>query len=156
MTTAVVSTKAFDALLVVHAICAIAAFAVLVTLRAAAVGVARAQPRSELAARTFTGRPELAGRVVHLVPLTGLAVMADSRGAYSVSSGFVLVGLAAWLVAATCLEVVAFPAQRQVAASLDAAPSVAQAAALRMARAVELAALAVVLAAIVMVAATSL
>jgi hypothetical protein len=156
VTTAVVSTKAFDALLVVHAICAIAAFAVLVTLRAAAVGVARAQPRSELAARTFAGRPELAGRVVHLVPLTGLAVTAVSLGAYSLSSGFVLLGFAAWLVAATCLEVVAFPAQRQVAASLDAAPAVAQAAALRMARAVELAALAVVLAAIVMVAATSL
>lgn len=156
MTSAVVSTKAFDVLLVVHAICAIAAVAVLVTLRAAAVGVARAGPRSELAARTFTGRPELAGRVVHLVPLTGLAVAAVSLGKYSVTSGFVLLGFAGWLVAATCLELVAFPAQREVAASLDTTPAAAQAAALRMARAVELAALAVVLAAIVMVAATSL
>jgi hypothetical protein len=156
VTSAIVSTKAFDALLVVHAISAIAAFAVLVTLRAAAVGVARAGTRSELATRTFTGRPELAGRIVYLVPLTGLAVTATSLGKYSVGSGFVEIGFALWVAAAMCLELVAFPAQHVVAASLDDAPLVAQAAAHRMARGVELAALAVIAAAIVMIAATSL
>jgi hypothetical protein len=156
VTSAVVSTKAFDALLVVHAICAIAALAVLIALRAAAVVVTRAGPRSELVARTFTGRPELAGRIVHLVPLTGLSVTAASLGTYSVTSGFAEIGIAMWFVAAMCLELVAFPAQREVAASLDAAPDAARAAAARMARAVELAALALVVAAIVMIVTTSL
>jgi hypothetical protein len=155
VTAAVVPTKAFDALLVLHAICAVAALAVLVALRAAAVVVARAGPRSELAARSFSGRPELAGRIVHLVPLSGLAVTAVSRGSYSLTSGFVDIGLALWLVAAVALELVAFPAQREVAAGLAATPGAARAAARRMARAVELAALALVIAAIVMIAATS-
>jgi hypothetical protein len=156
VTFAVVSTKAFDALLVVHAICAIAALAVLIALRAAAIVVARDGPRSELVARTFTGRPELAGRVVYLVPLTGIAVTAVSLGAYSVTSGFVEVGFALWVVTAMCLELAAFPAQREVAASLEGSAAAARIAAGRMARAIELAALALVAAAIVMIVTTSL
>jgi len=155
VTYAVVNTKALDVLVVVHSISAIAALAVLVALRAAAIGIARSDTRSELAARSFTGRPEVAGRIVHLVPLTGLAVTSVSLGAYSLSTGFVDVGLALWLVAAASLELVAFPAQREVAAALVSSPKEAQLAARRMARAVELAGLALVAAAIVMIAATS-
>ena len=155
MTPAIVSTKAFDVLLVVHAVCAIAALAVLIALRSAALCIARGEPRSELAPRSFTGRPELAGRVVHLVPLTGLAVVAVSLGRYSVMTALVEVGFALWLVVAMCLELVAFPAQREVAAALDGSPDAARAAAHRMVRAVELAALALVAAAIVMIAVTT-
>lgn len=153
MTAAVVNTKAFDSLLVVHAICAIAAFAVLVVLRAAAVVVARESPRSELVTRSFTGRPEVAGRLVYLVPLTGLGVVTVSLGAYSVTTWFVGIGFALWFAATGCLEFVAFPAQREVARVLDADPAAARAAAIRMVRAVDLALLSLVAAAIVMIAA---
>jgi hypothetical protein len=151
---AVATTKGFDALLVVHALLAITSFVVLVVLRSAATQAARGAELSDAARRSFTGRTELAGRVVHLMPLSGLGLLSLSRGVYSLRTGFVVVGLLAWLLAACCLEAVAFPAQRAVAglvrsggdATLDAR---------RMALGIDVAALAVVGAAIVMVLGTT-
>jgi hypothetical protein len=145
-------SRAFDVVVVVHAVVAIAAFVVLVTLRSAAASVGRGEPTAT-AQRSFTGAPELAGRTVHLVPLSGLGVLAVSRGVYGLGSTFVLIGLALWLVAAVCLEVVAFPAQRAVAGALSTSEGSAVGPALRMARSIDGALLSIVLAAIVMVAA---
>lgn len=153
MTAAVATTKGFDALLVVHALLAIAAFVVLLVLRAAAAVAARGGAPTPSARRSFTGRPELAGRVLHLVPLSGVGLLALSRGAYGFSTGFVTAGLVAWALAAWSLEGAAFPAQRAVAAAL-AAGGDASAAARRMALAIDLALLAVLVAAIAMVAGT--
>ena len=155
MTGTVATTKGFDTLLVVHALLAIAAFVVLLVLRAAA---SQAQGGGELTAsarRSFTGRTELAGRVIHLVPLSGLGLLALSRGAYSLATGFVVVGLLAWLLAAGCLEAVAFPAQRAVAVALDAVGDATHDAR-RMALGIDVAVLAVVGAAIAMVLGTAL
>ena len=152
MIAGLVATKGFDVLLVVHIVLAVAAFTVLLVLRAAARDVSRGGELAPASRRTFAGRREVAGRVVHLVPLSGAGLLVLSRGAYSLLTPFVLVGIACWAVAATGLETAAFPAQREVAASLrdgsDAGP-----AAERMRRAVELAAVAVAVAALVMVAA---
>jgi hypothetical protein len=145
-----VTTKGFDALLVVHALLAISALVVLLVLRAAAAAAARGGELAATARRSFTGRPEVAGRVVHLVPLSGVGLLALSRGDYSVASGFVAVGLVAWAIAACSLEVVAFPAQRAVAAAV-ARGSIDASGARRMLRGTEVAALAVVTAAIAMV-----
>lgn len=135
-------------LLVVHIVLAVTAFVVLLVLAAAAREARHGEP-SPSTRRSFTGRREVAGRVVHLVPLSGLGLLALSKGAYGLGSPFVVVGVAAWAVAAASLETVAFPAQRAVAARLagggDLAPDAA-----RMARAVELAAAAVAVAALVM------
>jgi hypothetical protein len=153
VTAVAATTKGFDAVVVVHALLAIASLVVLVVLRTDAAAVAR-DPSATAARRSFTGRRELAGRTVHLVPLTGLVLLGLSRGRYGIDTGFVLVGLGAWFVAAGLLEGVAFPAQRVAAADLadgrDARPAAA-----RMVRAVELAALCVVVAAIAMIAGPS-
>ncbi|HEV3329082.1 MAG TPA: hypothetical protein VGZ33_06760 [Acidimicrobiales bacterium] len=154
MTSTVATTKGFDALLVVHALLAITAFVVLLVLRAAASEAARGGELTASARRSFTGRTELAGRVVHLVPLTGLGLLALSRGAYSLATGFVVVGLLAWLLAAGCLEAIAFPAQRAVAAAVVANGD-ASGDARRMALGIDVAALAVVGAAIAMVLGTA-
>jgi hypothetical protein len=154
VTGTVATTKAFDALLVVHALLAISSFVVLLVLRSAATQAGRGAELTDSARRSFSGRTELAGRVVHLMPLSGLGLLALSRGVYSLSTGFVVVGLLAWLLAACFLEAVAFPAQRATAlvvqsggdATLDAR---------RMALGIDVAALAVVGAAIVMVLGTT-
>lgn len=156
MIAAVATTRALDAVVVVHAVVAIAALVVLVTLRSAATAAHRGAPLPATAARSFTGRHELAGRIVHLVPLSGLWAVSVSRGAYGLSTTFVVVGLAMWLLAAACLEGVAFPAQREVAAVLasSAGPTgVSRAPARRMVLGIDGALGAVVVAAIVMVAA---
>jgi hypothetical protein len=151
----VATTKGFDALLVVHSLLAIAALVVLLVLRAAAAAAERGGELPAAARRSFTGRRELAGRVVHLVPLTGLGLVALSRGAYSLGTPFVVVGLTAWAIAAWSLEGVAFPAQRAVASALIAGDADRDGA-VRMLRGTEVAALAVLAAAIAMVVGTGL
>jgi len=150
-------SRAFDAIVVVHALTAIAAVVVLITLRSAAAAAARGGNVPAPAMRSFTGRRELAGRVVHLVPLTGLWAVAASRGADDLATLFVCLGIALWVVAAGCLEAVAFPAQREVAVALATAGGAASArpSAVRMGRAIDGALAAVVIAAIVMVASQS-
>ena len=149
---AAASTRSFDIAVVVHVLSAVAALVVVLTLRAAASGAAGAHGPSEASRRSFTGRRELAGRAMHLIPLTGLWVLAASRGADTLASGFVIAGLALWLAGAVALEAVAFPAQRQVAASLDADPAARVTAARRMLAATDVALAAILVAGIVMVA----
>ena len=145
---AAVASKGFDVLLVIHIVVAVAAFVVLCVLAAAGHDVRRGEPTSA-ARRSFTGRPEVAGRVVHLVPLSGIALLALSDGAFGFGTPFVVVGVVAWAVAAVCLEAVAFPAQHETARALDHGGDPRGAAA-RMVGAVELAAVAIAVAAIVM------
>jgi hypothetical protein len=154
VTVGVATTKGFDLLLVVHALLAIASLVVLLVLRSAAAAAVGAR-LTAATMRSFSGRRELAGRVVHLVPLSGLGLLVLSRGAYDLSTGFVVVGIGAWFVAAASLEAVAFPAQHEVATSLLAHRSVAEAAR-RLQLGVEVAALAIVVAAIVMIAGTAI
>lgn len=153
-TAVVVTTKGFDVVLVVHVLLAIGALIVLAVLRSAGRAVQRGGTVSDAARRSFTGRPELAGRVVHLVPVSGLCLVALSRGVYGFSSAFVLVGFALWVCAAWSLEAVGFPAQRRVAAAL-ASRADPKGAARSLVLAVDLAAASLVVAAMVMVAANS-
>lgn len=152
MTAVVVTTKGFDVVLVAHVLFAVAALIVLLVLRNAGRAAQRGGVLPDAARRSFSGRPELAGRVVHLVPASGLCLVLLSRGAYGLSSTFVLVGIALWCCAAWVLEAIGFPAQRRVAAAL-ASGGDPVGAARSLVFAVDLAALSLVLASIVMVAA---
>jgi hypothetical protein len=149
-----VATKGFDALLVLHSLLAIGAFVVLLVLRSAAAAAARDGELPGSARGSFTGRREVAGRTIHLVPLTGFALLAASRGAYALTTWYVAVGLTAWLVAAWALEARAFPAQLEVATAL-AQGGTAPHAARRMLLAIEVAAVAIVVAAACMIGGTA-
>ncbi len=147
----VADSKVFDLLEVAHVLLAIAALVVLIVLRSSAR--AAAGPAGDVApaaARSFTGRPELAGRVIHLVPLTGIGLVAASEGSASFGDLFVVAGALLWLLAAIALESVAFPAQREVAAALALDRDKARGPAHRMEVAVEVAAAALLAAAAVM------
>jgi hypothetical protein len=147
----VAGSQVFDLLEVAHVLLAVAALVVLVVLRSSARAAAgQAETVAPPAARSFTGRPELAGRLVHLVPLTGIGLVAASEGTVAFGDLFVVAGGLLWLVAAIALESVAFPAQREVAGALPAAREDARVPARRMEVAVEVAAAALVAAAIVM------
>jgi hypothetical protein len=143
-------TRSFDVAVAVHALLAVSAVVVLLVLRAAAGGAQRGSPMAESAARSFTGRTEFAGRVVHLVPLSGVAAVWTSSGRYGFDDWFVLAGLGLWVLAAACLEWLALPSQRAVAAALrDGTPIAASAR--RMALGIDASMGALVLAAILMV-----
>lgn len=149
--TGAVTSKAFDVLLVVHLLVALAALVSLVVLRAAAAQVARDGTATEASRRSFRGGPELAVRVVHLLPLTGLGLLATSRGAYSLFDGFAEAGLALWFAISAVLEGVAFPAQRRVAVTLAAAATSPKRDAATVVRGCELAGLGLLAAAAVMI-----
>jgi hypothetical protein len=148
---AVVTTKGFDVVLVAHVLLAIGSLVAVLVLRSAAVAIERGGELPPAAARSFSGRRELAARMVHLVPITGFVLLALSRGAFGLSTGFVAAGFALWAVAAVALEVVGFPAQRAVATALKGAADPVPDAR-RLLRATELAALAVLAAGLVMLA----
>ena len=148
---AVVTTKGFDVVLVLHVVLAIGALVSMLVLRSAAVAVVRGGELPLAAARSFEGRRELAGRTVHLVPVTGVVLLALSRGSYELSTGFVVLGLALWAVAASALEFSGFPAQRAIAIALRSAGNPVPDAR-KLLRATDTAALAIVVAAIVMLA----
>lgn len=143
-------SRAFDGVLIAHVVVAACALVVLVVLRASAAAVERGGPLPESAQRTFAQRREVAGRVVHLVPLTGLWLLALSHGDYSLATPFVLAGIALWVLAATALEAVGFPARRGVSVAL-AGGADASVPARRLRVTTELAGLALVAAALAMV-----
>lgn len=151
MTAVVATSRAFDAVLVVHVLVAVWALVVLVVLRAAALAAGSSEPMPPSAQRTFAANREVAGRVVHLVPATGLVLLSLSRGAYDLATPFVDAGLSLWALAAVALEGFAFPARRRVARALAGA-SDPRGPARVLRQATELAALAILAAGVAMVA----
>lgn len=110
---------AYDLVLLAHVI--VAAISALVV--AVAVGQARAlqrqgEPTEELR-RYYSGKVNWAGRIVHLLPVTGVALVAMSRGAYAFGQLWVVLGLVVWLAISAVLEAMAWPAEREVAGQLD-------------------------------------
>lgn len=62
-----------------------------------------------------------AGRVLHAVPVLGVALLAMSRGAYGLSDTWVEWGIGLWVAAALGAEGVLWPAERRVQSLLSAA-----------------------------------
>ena len=149
--TTLATSRVFDVAVVVHALTAVVAFVVVLTLRAAASGVRSGGEPSAAARRSFRGRPELAGRSIYLVLLTGLWALGASSGTDSLGSPFVVAGLGLWVVAVALLESMCFPAQAAVSRSLDADRASASRAARRMLAGADAALAAIALAAVVMV-----
>jgi SNF family Na+-dependent transporter len=89
---------------VLHIVAALASAVVVVVM----VSEARAQTSSR------QGR-NVAARVLHLLPLTGAAIIASSQGSLRWSEWWVSLGMALYVVAAYCLEAVALPAERRLA-----------------------------------------
>jgi len=122
-------SAAYDIVLLVHILVAIGAVVTLVSsyVAAAAIGkVAPGSPWPSSAVRYFRPGPDVVGRVIYLIPITGFALLGLSQHAYSLATSFVGIGLVLWVVAAVVAEAFVFrPAGRvaKVVASSATAPN---------------------------------
>ncbi len=104
----------FDLLLLVHIVVALASVVVLATLRASAGALARGAAPDEQR-RRFPQRRDWAARVVHLLPVTGLALVATGGPSERLTHPWVLVGIACYLALAGHLEARTLPQERRLA-----------------------------------------
>lgn len=108
---------AFDLVLIVHVGVALVAAVVLMTSYGAARSLSAARSGAawpEATARYFTPGPEIAGRVLYLIPLSGAALLGMSQHAFDIGDTFVWLGLALWLVAVGAAEHLVFAAGRRL------------------------------------------
>lgn len=93
---------------VAHLVASLAATVILVVMRAQAKG------RISASTGTHDNVPRnMAARLFHLIPLTGVAVIATSGGDISWSAAWVLSGVIFYVVGAFILEARALPAERR-------------------------------------------
>ncbi len=110
----IAATVAFDLLFVAHIVVAVASVVVLVALRTAAAALARGADLADQR-RHFPDRRDWAARVVHLLPITGLALVATGGPTVGLTRPWVLVGLACYVALAGHLEARTLPQERAVA-----------------------------------------
>jgi hypothetical protein len=100
-------TAAYDLVWMLHVGAALVTAVALVSALAAARALASApegHPFPEVVTRYFTPGPEIAGRAIYLIPLTGMGLLGASKGAFNFGDPFVFVGLALWIVCAGAAE----------------------------------------------------
>jgi len=114
----VIATSVFyDLVFVVHVMSAVATIIVFVTMRYAAVAVARGGDAATQAAR-FPERRNFAARLLHVLPVTGLIMSLSGGSSVSLSRPWVDVGIVCYLAAAGHLEARTLPLERLVAGTI--------------------------------------
>ena len=121
------TTPAYDLLLLAHVLIAVITAVILLTSLGAATAARAAQAGGAWPSSTrryFTPGPELAGRVLYLLPLTGAGLIGMSKGSIAFGDTFVWVGLVLWLVLAGVGEHFVFASGRQLrqVVALDVVP----------------------------------
>jgi len=71
--------------------------------------------------RYFRPGPTVAGRAIYLVPVFGATLLILSHGVFTIADGWVLAGLALWVVAVALGEGVLWPATARASAMLTGA-----------------------------------
>jgi len=114
----VIATSVFyDLVFVVHVISAVATLIVFITMRYAAVAVARGANAAVQAAR-FPGRRNFAARLLHVLPVTGLIMSLSGGSSVSLARPWVDVGILCYLAAAGHLEARTLPQERLLAEAI--------------------------------------
>jgi hypothetical protein len=118
---------AFDIVLLLHVVCVVAGLVTTVTAAATAARLRRllaaSVPPPEPVRRYFRPGVNWAGRAVWGIPVFGFALLALSQGAYGLHDGWVMGGLAIFVVVALLEEGLLWPAERRVQVALGAAGS---------------------------------
>jgi hypothetical protein len=110
----------YDVVFLVHVAAAIATVVVLASLRVSAGAVGPGANREVLRAR-FPDRVDWAARVVHLLPVSGLAMSLSGDAEVSLARPWLQAGVALYLVLAYWLEARILPAERALARRIHAA-----------------------------------
>jgi hypothetical protein len=109
---------AFDVVLLLHVACVVAGLATTLASTAIAARLRRllaaATPLPEAVARYFRPGVNWAGRSIWGIPVFGFALLALSHGAYGLQYGWVMAGLAIFVVVAAGAEAVLWPAERRL------------------------------------------
>ena len=122
---------AFDIVLLLHVGCVVAGLATVVTSAATAARLRRllrvGRSIPEAVARYFRPGVNWGGRLLYGIPIFGFALLAMSHGAYVLSDGWVVSGLAVFVVVAVLAEGVLWPAERRIQASVSSGSAPASA-----------------------------
>jgi hypothetical protein len=116
---------AFDIVLLLHVACVVAGLGAMVTSAATAarlrrlLGAGAALP--DAVVRYFRPGVNWVGRSIYGIPVFGFALLAMSRGAYAATDGWVLAGLAVFVVVALLGEGILWPAERRLQVSVSVA-----------------------------------
>jgi hypothetical protein len=113
----IATSVTYDWVFVVHIIAAVGTIIVFVTMRLAALAVARGADEATQRLR-FPERRNWAARVIHLVPVTGLIMSLSGGKSVAPSQPWVIVGLLCYLAAAGHLEARTLPEERLVASTI--------------------------------------
>jgi uncharacterized membrane protein len=123
---------AFDIVLLLHVVCVVAGLVTTVTAAATAGRLRRllatTVPLPEPVRRYFRPGVNWAGRAIWGIPIFGFALLAMSQGAYGLRDGWVMGGLAIFVVVALLAEGVLWPVERRIQAALAAADPAPEAA----------------------------
>jgi hypothetical protein len=106
----------YSSLLIAHILCAVVGFGTVVATGVQAARARRGPSASgaEGVRRYFRPGVNWAGRLLYGVPVFGFGLIATSGGAFRASDGFVVVGLAVWLVATLIAELAIWPGERRI------------------------------------------
>ncbi len=110
----IATSVGYDVVFIVHVAAAVATVAVFVTMRYAALSIARGADAATQALR-FPERRNWASRFLHLLPATGLIMSLSGGSSVSLARPWVGVGLFCYLAAAGHLEVRTLPQERAIA-----------------------------------------
>jgi hypothetical protein len=153
-TTGLAHSAAYDLVLLAHVLTALVGLGAIMVSAGCALALSRSGPDSEPLRRYYRPGVNWAGRVVFLVPVSGVALIAMSHGEWAFSDPWVGIGLVLWAAVATVAELVLWPAERRLQAAVDR-PSAGidlRSACLRLAAVAAVLAVALVAATVVMVA----
>lgn len=107
-------SAAYDLVLLAHLLSALVGFGAVVVSGVFAVVLARSGPESEALSRYYRPGVNWAGRVLFLVPVFGALLVLISKGAWSFSDRWVVIGLVLWAVVAFGAEMALWPAERKL------------------------------------------
>jgi hypothetical protein len=116
----------YDIAFVIHVVAALATYVVLISMRSAALLVANGAD-VERQKKRLPNRRNMAARIVHILPLTGLMMVFPSTKDVSIGKLWVLVGILCYLAAVGHLEARTLPAERELAKALHEHGNVAPA-----------------------------
>jgi hypothetical protein len=113
----IATSVGYDVVLVVHIAAAVATIVVYVTMRYAALSVARGADAATQALR-FPVRRNWAARLLHVLPVTGLVMSLSGGNSVSLARPWIGVGLFCYLAAAGHLEARTLPQERAMAETI--------------------------------------
>lgn len=122
---AVPHSALFDILLIIHVLVGLVSLVVFGVMYGSLATLSKAvddAPWPAGPARFFAPGHEIGGRILYLIPVTGIALVSSSHGDSTYHDAFVQIGFGLWLVAMLIAELVVFPSTQQLRRHLAVTP----------------------------------